>query len=174
MLDKFFGFGCTDEYDCPRPMIDHRFEGMNNESDMETPAAYLWCGRADKQAKIHDVIRRYMFIDGVGGCPGNNDSGGLSSWYVLSSLGIYPLTGTPWCLLTSPNVNRATINIGGNKLVIEVDRESASAIYPAGYEFNGRSFAEPYLPIITLRDGGVLKFILKNKPQKESIIPDWL
>ena len=174
MLDKFFGFGCTDEYDCPRPMIAHRFEGMNNESDMETPAAYLWCGRADKQAKIHDVIRRYMFLDGVGGCPGNNDSGGLSSWYVLSCLGIYPLTGTPYCLLTSPKVNRAEFNIGEKKLVIEVDRESASAIYPAGYEFNGRSFAEPYLPITTLRDGGVLKFILKNDPQKESIIPDWL
>jgi len=67
LLDKFFGFGCTDNYDCVRPMIDDRFEGMNNESDMETPAAYLWCGRADKQAKIHDVIRKYMFLDGVGG-----------------------------------------------------------------------------------------------------------
>ncbi|MBR7121085.1 MAG: glycoside hydrolase family 92 protein [Lentisphaeria bacterium] len=174
MLDKFFGFNCTDVYDRVRPMIPHRFEGMNNESDMETPAAYLWCGRADKQAEIHQTIRRYMFLDGPGGCPGNNDSGGLSSWYVLSCLGLYPLTGTEYCLLTTPEVSEASIDIGGKILTINVERETPSAIYPAGYEFNGRKFSEPYMPITELHAGGILKFTLSDQPQRDSVIPDWL
>lgn len=174
LLDRFFGFGCTDTYSSARPMIPNRFEGMNNESDMETPAAYLWCGRADKQAKIHDNIRRYMFFEGSGGCPGNNDSGGLSSWYVLSTLGLYPLTGTPYCLLTSPSVKKASIKVAGGILNIEVERESETAIYPAGYQFNGEDFHEPYIPLEKLLAGGVLKFVLKDTPQEQSIIPDWL
>ncbi|MBE6364344.1 MAG: hypothetical protein E7053_01170 [Lentisphaerae bacterium] len=174
MLDKFFAFGCTDEYDRPRPIIPDRFEGMNNESDMETPAAYLWCGRADKQAKIHDVIRRWMFFDGPGGCPGNNDSGGLSSWYIFSCLGLYPLTGTRYCLLTTPSVTEANIDIDGKTLTIKVRKESPSAIYPAGYEFNGEKFTEPYLPIARLHEGGVLQFTLCDQPQGDSVIPEWL
>ncbi len=174
LLDKFFGFGCNDEYDSIRPMIAHRFEGMNNESDMETPAAYLWCGRADKQALIHDTIRNNMFLDGRGGCPGNNDSGGLSSWYILSCLGLYPLTGTSCCLLTSPSVKEALIDLGGKTLEIKVERESDRAIYPSHFDFNGKIFTEPYLPVSDLQNGGVLKFILRDKVQTTSVIPDWL
>ncbi len=174
LLDKFFGFECQDEYSCPRPLIPHRFEGMNNESDMETPAAYLWCGKADKQALIHDTIRKNMFLNGSGGCPGNNDSGALSSWYILSTLGIYPLTGTPYTLLTSPLVEKAQIDLGGRKLLIEVEKEGSSAIYPAEFEFNGEKFTEPWITTGLLHEGGVLKFVLKNKPASKSPVPQWL
>ncbi|MBE6377484.1 MAG: hypothetical protein E7051_01560 [Lentisphaerae bacterium] len=174
LLDKFFGFGCTDEYSCTRPLIDHRFEGMNNESDMETPAAYLWCGRVDKQALIHDTIRKNMFLNGSGGCPGNNDSGALSSWYVLSVLGIYPLTGTGMVLLTSPEIKSAEITLARGVLKIEVERESASSIYPVEYTFNGRKLDGAYLPWSELASGGVLKFVLKDEPDGSFCIPDWL
>ena len=174
LLDEFFGFGCTDEYSCTRPLIEGRFEGMNNESDMETPAAYLWCGRADKQALIHDTIRKNMFSNGTGGCPGNNDSGALSSWYVLSVLGIYPLTGTGMVILTSPEVRSAEITLAEGVLEIEVEKESAKSIYPAEYIFNGRKLDGAYLPWSELRSGGVLKFVLKDEPCGASCIPQWL
>lgn len=174
LLDKFFCFDCQDEYDSVRPQTDHRFEAMNNESDMETPAAYLWCGRADKQALIHETIRRNMFLNGVGGCPGNNDSGALSSWYVLSVLGIYPLTGTPYTLLTAPAAEKAQVKLGKAVLTIEVERSGASAIYPAAYEFNGRKFTEPWLLTSQLHQGGVLKFIMKDEPASDSPVPNWL
>lgn len=174
LLDKFFGVDCTDDYPVSRPMIPHRFEGMNNESDMETPGAYLWCGRADKQALIHAAIRSNMFGKGIGGCPGNNDSGGLSSWYVWSCLGLIPQTGTPYMLLASPSVITAEVSFGKNKLIIEVERSSETAIYPQYYEFNGNRFTEPYIALEKLVCGGVLKFVLSDIPQKKSSIPDWL
>lgn len=173
LLDRFFGFDCQDEYSCVRPKVPHRFEGMNNESDMETPAAFLWCGKGAKQAQVHAGIRRNMFLNGPGGCPGNNDSGGLSSWYVWSVLGLVPQNGAPYILLGSPAVNRAELNTGEMKLLITVERTSPEAIYPAAYEFNGRRFTEPWLHLDEFSQGGVLKFYLDSKAPTSTAIPNW-
>ena len=155
-------------------MHDNHFEGMNNESDMETPYAYLWAGRSDRLAEVNDTVRRCRFTTGEGGCPGNNDSGGLSSWYVWCCLGIYPLTGTPFYLLGSPSVVNAEIDFAGKKVQISVERESDSAIYPAEYEFNGRKFTSPWLAVKDLEAGGTLKFYLRDNPSGLSPVPDWL
>ena len=175
LLDKFFGADCPPE-NAPeeRGMIIGRFEGMNNESDMETPYCYLWAGRSDRLAEVCDLVRRCRFCCGDGGCPGNNDSGGLSSWYVWSELGIYPYTGTGYYLLGSPSVERAEIDLPQGTLEITVERESSGSIYPAGYELNGREFAEPWIALDILEKGGKLKFRLADKPAGRSPIPEWL
>ncbi|MBP5638200.1 MAG: glycoside hydrolase family 92 protein [Victivallales bacterium] len=176
MLDDFF----TIDYDGSitkelRPIREGYFEGMNNESDMETPMTYLWCGRVDRVAEINDLIRKYQFVDGEGGAPGNVDSGALSSWYVWSCLGIYPLTGTQYYLLGSPAVTQADIDLTQGTLHISVLRESPSSIYPTGYVFNGKSFNEPWLPVSEIEKGGTLVFHLADKPSTTpSPIPDWL
>ena len=176
MLDDFFAIGHdippTDEL---RPTLEGFFEGMNNESDMEAPATYLWCGRSDRFAEINDLIRRFQFTDGDGGAPGNVDSGALSSWYVWSCLGLYPLTGTQYYLLGSPAVTNAEVDLAGGTLIISVTRESPQSIYPIGYIFNGRHFTEPWLPVADIEKGGRLEFKLADKPSPmPSPIPSWL
>ncbi|MBR6470286.1 MAG: glycoside hydrolase family 92 protein [Victivallales bacterium] len=175
MLDDFFAFG----QDCPplsepRPTREGYFEALNNESDMEAPAAYLWCGRVDRFAELNHLIRRFQFTDGEGGAPGNVDSGALSSWYVWSCLGLYPLTGTPYYLLGSPAVSYADIILNQGTLHIHVTRESPTAIYPTEYRFNGRSFHEPWLPVAEVERGGSLEFRLADQPRGKSPIPTWL
>ena len=178
MLDDFFrvGYVAKDwnpaKERVPRPGY---FEGLNNESDMETPYAYIWCGRPDRTAEVIDAIRRYRFTDGEGGCPGNNDSGGTSAWYVWSCLGLYPQTGSPYYLLGSPSVIQAELRLTGGLLRIFVERESESSIYPVGYELNGRKCTEPWVSVADLERGGELKFKLSDAPAKEiSPIPRWL
>ncbi|MBE6362959.1 MAG: hypothetical protein E7054_04820 [Lentisphaerae bacterium] len=175
LLDKFFGADCPPETDPgERVSIPNRFEGMNNESDMETPYCYLWAGRSDRLAEVCDLVRRCRFCEGDGGCPGNNDSGGLSSWYVWCVLGIYPFTGSRYYLLGSPSVEKAEIDLPNGTLKIEVERESANSIYPSGYEFNGIEFSEPWLPLDCIERGGTLKFRLRDIPSGASPIPEWL
>ena len=152
---------------------DH-FEGMNNESDMETPYCWLWAGRSDRLAEVSDLIRRCRFTTGDGGCPGNNDTGALSSWYVWSCLGLYPLTGTPYCLLGSPAAEQAELDLAGGTLKIAAERESSASIYPADYTFNGKKFREPWLKLDELGSGGTLTFRLTDRPAGPSPIPDWL
>ena len=175
LLDEFFGADMPCETEPgDRLTIHNRFEGMNNESDMETPYCYLWAGRSDRLAEVCDLVRRCRFCEGDGGCPGNNDSGGLSSWYIWCVLGIYPFTGSRYYLLGSPSVDYAEVDLPNGTLKIEVERESATAIYPVGYEFNGMDFAEPWLPLDCLERGGTLKFRLGDKPAEKSPIPEWL
>ncbi len=174
LLDKFFGADCPPETSpAERVMIPNRFEGMNNESDMETPYCYLWAGRRDRLAEVCDLVRRCRFCEGDGGCPGNNDSGGLSSWYVWCVLGIYPCTGSDYYLLGSPSVRTAAIKFAGGTLQIEAEKESENSIYPVSYEFNGKTFAEPWIKLSDLEQGGVLKFHLADRPAS-SVAPDWL
>lgn len=175
LLDQFFGADCPPESEPhERIKIENRFEGMNNESDMETPYCYLWAGRSDRLAEVCDLVRRCRFCEGDGGCPGNNDSGGLSSWYVWCVLGIYHYAGSSYYLLGSPSVNSAEIDLPQGTLKITVERESSKSIYPAGYEFNGRSFAEPWIELSALEKGGELKFRLTDEPSDSSPIPQWL
>ncbi|MGB0369974.1 MAG: glycoside hydrolase domain-containing protein [Opitutales bacterium] len=70
---------------------EERFEGLNNECDMEAPYAYRWTNKPEREQEVIEGVLRYQFGTGPHGLPGNNDSGGTSSWYVLSALGEYPL-----------------------------------------------------------------------------------
>ena len=175
LLDQFFGADCPPET-APeeRVSITNRFEGMNNESDMETPYCYLWAGRSDRLAEVCDLVRRCRFCEGDGGCPGNNDSGGLSSWYVWCVLGIYPYTGSRYYLLGSPSVESAEIDLPHGTLNIRVEKESEKSIYPVEYEFNGKVFAEPWIGLDELERGGELKFRLADTPAGNSPLPQWL
>jgi len=176
MLDTFFRVGdeCPEwDVSCDRVRRRDYFEGLNNEADMDTPFAYLWCGRVDRLAEVIDAVCRFRFCEGKGGCPGNNDSGGLSSWYVWNCLGLYPLSGTPYYLLGSPSVESAEFDFAGGTLEIEVLRESDASIYPAGYSLNGKDFNEPWVKVQELEKGGKLTFRLSDSPST-SPIPQWL
>ena len=63
----------------------NRFEGLNNEPDMEAPWAYHYVGRPDRTAEVvHSAINNQFGL-GRGGLPGNDDSGGVE---LLVRLGV--------------------------------------------------------------------------------------
>ena len=161
MLDDFFAV----DYSTDKPFVREErpgyFEAMNNETDMETPYTYLWCGRSDRLALILDTIRRFHYTDGEGGAPGNVDSGALTSWYIWACLGIYPLTGSDFYLMGSPSVTEATLRMTHGKLHITVQRDDPKSIVPCAVEFKGKKLAEMRIPVKDLEQGGELKFYLK-------------
>ncbi len=143
LLDKFFGFdadlsGWTPETD--RIARPHRFEGLNNQSDYDTPFAYHWVGRHDRLAEVIDHVRRFRFSDGPGGLPGNCDSGGLSSWYVWSCLGIHPDSGASRYLLGTPLVKSAEIDFARGTFRIETRRNGKNAVIPKACFYNNNGY----------------------------------
>ena len=177
MLDDFF---CVDyipsQWDRRHDRVKREgyFEGLNNQSDMDAPFSYIWCGRPDRTAAVVDLVRRCRFTDGPGGCPGNNDSGATGSWYVWSCLGLYPVAGTPYYLIVSPSADRAEIDFARGTLTIRAERESPRSIYPVGFDFNGRSFREPWIRVRELESGGTLTIRLADRPAPSAPIPTWL
>jgi len=128
MLDAFFGFGAEPvRQPGVRPGLEElangyalgRFEGLNNEPDMEAPWAYQYAGRPDRTAEVVHAAVHQQFGTGRGGLPGNDDSGGLSSWYVWASLGLFPVAGQNLFLVNAPSFAESEIRLGEGDLRIE-------------------------------------------------------
>ena len=127
-LDQFFGFGAPAVVQPGvRPAIEemaagyalNRFEGLNNEPDMEAPWSYHYAGRPDRTAEVVQAIVQNQFGTGRGGLPGNDDSGGLSSWFVWASLGLFPVAGQNLFLISAPAWRESSIDVGDRNLTIE-------------------------------------------------------
>ncbi|MBO5224557.1 MAG: glycoside hydrolase family 92 protein [Clostridia bacterium] len=172
MLDNFFGFGGQsvkqithlNAYDDIAQTQYHRFEGFNNECDMETPYAYIYADRHDRLCEImHECINRSFGL-GVSGLPGNNDSGGLSSLFVFNALGLFPKSGSGVFLIGSPQIDEASIKLsGGNTLRIIRERKSENEICVDKVFFNEKQLYVFKISMQEIMKGGVLRFIMKSK-----------
>ncbi len=161
MLDRFFGYGAdpvvqpTDPRDgryIERGMELGRFEGFNNESDMEAPITYALAGRHDRACEVFSAGLEYMFTGGRGGIPGNNDSGALSSLYVWCMLGIFPIAGKDLAVILVPGVRRAEIKLAtGNTLLIETVGKGK---YAKRIIFNEKILKNGILSVRELMRGG--------------------
>jgi len=141
----------------------HRFEGFNNETDMETPYAYIYADRHDRLCEIlHECVTRSFGL-GRGGIPGNNDSGGLSSAFLWNVLGIFPVSGSGEFLIGTPGVDAAEITLsGGRVLKIIAHRSDKSQIYVERVEFNGRAVKDYKISAKELKAGGELHFYMSG------------
>ncbi|WP_081684245.1 glycoside hydrolase domain-containing protein [Granulicoccus phenolivorans] len=178
LLDRFFGFGGRP---VRAPGVDPgpeelaagyrlgRFQGLNNEPDMDAPWAYTYAGRPDRTAEIVRAAVAYRFGTGRGGLPGNDDSGGLSSWYVWAALGLFPVAGQDLFLLHAPQVAYARLDLAGTEVTVEVtdpqppDPEGATRQI-AAVHWRGRPLPQTWLTGADLRRGGTLRIELSEQP----------
>ena len=136
-----------------------RFDGINNEHDIESPFVYLYAGRHDRLCEVVRGIQNYMFAKGRGGLPGNNDTGALSSWYVWNALGLFPVTGQNKILVTNPLVRTAKIHLLNQKtFTIKVEGEGD---YVDFAKLNGIKLLDFTFSVSDMLKGGEL--VIKKK-----------
>jgi putative alpha-1,2-mannosidase len=185
MLDRFFGFGAepvTQPGRRPKPAemaagyALNRFEGLNNEADMEAPWAYHYAGRPDRTAEVVHAALTWQFGTGPGGLPGNDDSGGLSSWYVWASLGLFPVAGQNMFLVNAPAFAGAVVHGGDWEFVIETSghRETPISVdgidhhpppqYVQSATLNGKPLHTTHLSATDVHRGGRLHLRLGPEP----------
>jgi len=178
LLDRFFGFGAdpvTQPGQRPgRAELEAgyalgRFEGLNNEPDMDAPWAYTYAGRPDRTAEVVHAGVHQMFGTGRGGLPGNDDSGGLSSWYVWASLGLFPVAGQNLVLLNAPSWRDAEIDVPGGTFAIHTrDFREPTPDGPVQYvqsmTLDGRPLDRAWLTMDRLHRGGELVVTLGDRP----------
>lgn len=89
----------------------------------------------------------------------DEDDGTMSSWYVLASVGLFPLTtGEPWYEITSPLFDSVIMKLGqGKKLKIQTQNRKSSEAKIKSIEFNGSKVTDFKLDHALLAKGGVLK-----------------
>lgn len=100
------------------------------------------------------------------GYPGDEDQGQMSSWYVLSALGIYSVTpGVPQYAIGSPVFKKVTITLeNGKKFIIQADNNSKQNVYIQSATLNGKPYTHNWLSHYAITNGGTLHFKMGSKP----------
>ena len=169
-LERFFGYDAPpaqqqvdpSDGDCmARGLALNRFEGFNNEPDMETPYAFIYAGRHDRTCEVVRDGMRHQFRLGRGGLPGNNDSGGLTSAYVWNAIGLFPVTGQPYMLIGSPLFTHITLNLPHAQLRIVAEGTSDEACYVGSATLNGKTLDRAYVTMKEVLEGGELKLTMR-------------
>jgi predicted alpha-1,2-mannosidase len=114
-------------------------------------------------------IMEQLYRTGPGGLPGNEDMGSLSSWYVLSAMGIYPVTpGSPQYAFGSPLFEEVTIHLPeGKEFVIQAMNNPSQNKYIQSATLNGKSFDRSWISHAEIMAGGMLEFIMGPEPNKQ-------
>ncbi len=148
-LDAFFGFTNENE-------IKNRFEGFNNETDMETPYFYHYVDRYDRLADILDECVTSCFKRGRNGLPGNNDSGGLSACYLWNFLGLFPISGQDKFFVGVPKAQKTVLHLqNGKKLTIVAMGEGKGI---DAVTLDGEVLKTREIPVEKIMQGGEIVF----------------
>lgn len=134
---------------------------VGNQHDIHTPYLFSDAGRSDLTQKWVRWTLAERFSTDINGLDGNDDGGTLSSWYVFSAMGFYPLAGTDKYWIGSPNVDSAEITLSnGNTLKIIAENQSATNVYVKSVKLNGVEITDNYITHEQLTNGGELVFTM--------------
>jgi len=166
-LDRFFAYGAITA--SPASAVRRYWHGSgshynpHNEVDLQAPYLYDYLGQPWKTA---DVVRaaETLYTTAPNGLPGGDDLGTMSGWYVLSALGLYPITGgDDHYALTTPMFDRVEIGQpGARPLVIAAPGASAGLRYIEGGTLNGSPLTTSSVAHSALVPGGQLTLALGN------------
>lgn len=136
---------------------------------------YNYAGQPWKaQARARETMARLYQSTPDGFC-GDEDTGQMSSWYVFSALGFYPVCpGTTEYMVGSPLFDKAVITMpNGNKFVIEAKANGPQRPYIAKGTLNGKDFNRNFLEHSEIVNGGKLEFEMTSAPDyKRATQPD--
>lgn len=126
-------------------------------------AAYLFnhAGRPDLTQKWVRRILDTKYADDYVGVDGNDDGGTLSSWYVLSALGVYPIAGTVTYELGIPLFDEAVVDIGdGKTLKVTAENNAPGDMRVREVTAGGNPVETATLTHDQLMAAGELRFVL--------------
>jgi predicted alpha-1,2-mannosidase len=139
-----------------------------NEPSMHIPYLYNYAGAAWKtQRRIREVMDIW-FDDRPLGIPGDEDGGGLCSWYVFSAMGFFPVTpGSGEYAIGTPFFEKISIQLpNGKEFKIEALNHSRKNKYIQSASLNGKELTQAFLKHADIINGGDLKFIMGDRPNK--------
>ncbi|MCU4176623.1 GH92 family glycosyl hydrolase [Carboxylicivirga sp. N1Y90] len=146
--------------------FDNDMYYVGDEFSMHAPYMYNFIGTPWKTQKVvRDMLFKYFFND-VGGLPGNDDCGQVSSWYVFGAMGFYPACpGDPIYQLCSPVLDKVSINVGeGKTFTVIANNNSRENAYIQSTTLNGKPYNRCILDHTDLMNGGELVFEMGAEP----------
>lgn len=134
-------------------------------------AAYLYnyAGQPWKTQQRVRLIMDKLYNATEKGYPGDEDQGQMSSWYVISAMGLYSVCpGTDQYVIGSPVFRKTTISLeNGKQFVINAENNSKENVYIQSATLNGKPYDLNWITHADIANGGVLSFKMGNTPNKQ-------
>lgn len=142
---------------------------QGNEPSFHIPYLYDFSGEPWKTQRRVRQIMDVWYGDGPLGLAGDDDGGALSSWYVLSAMGFYPVCpGSPVYEIGSPIFQRSVMRLGnGKRFVIIAHDVSAQNKYIQSAQLNGQPLEKPWFRQSDIAAGGVLILEMGDHPNRQ-------
>lgn len=111
-------------------------------------------------------IFKEFYLNAPDGLIGNEDCGQMSAWYVLSSMGFYPVSPANGdYAIGTPVFDKVTIHLeNGKQFVIKGDRKKPGDFYVQNTTLNGKVYTKSYILHNDLMNGGEFNFVLGAQP----------
>lgn len=180
-LDSFFAYDqlavdprktASDVWvDSPYDYYDSDKYNPQNEHDLIAPYTYLSTGSPWKTTDVVDAAL-CRFTDSPDGVTGNDDLGTMSSWMVLSAMGIFPVApGTDTWGLNTPAFERVDLTLDremypNGHFTIRAPRGNSADRYIRSASANGSEISRTWISTEDIRRGRSLDFRLGTEPSK--------
>jgi predicted alpha-1,2-mannosidase len=141
--------------------FDHQLIEMDNEPGFLSPFLFTHCGRPDLAAQEVNKIRKGKFSL-AGGYPDNEDSGAMGSWYVFTSIGLFPNAGQDFYYLLPPAFDEITITrANGAKIRVKTVKVSHNAQGIQSVKLNGKELNRFTIKHSEIENGAEIVYILE-------------
>lgn len=142
----------------------------SNQPAHHIPWMYLYAGQPWKtQQHVREILSRLYVGSEIGqGYPGDEDNGETSAWYVLASLGLYPLRmGAPEYVIGSPAFRHARVELqGGAVLTVNAANNTRENVYVQSLKINGKPWTKTWVPHELIAKGATLDFVMGPRPSR--------
>lgn len=120
------------------------------------------------QKQVREVLAR-LYNATENGYPGDEDQGQMSSWYVISALGLYSVCpGTDEYVIGSPVFQKATVTLeNGKKFSVEAVNNSKENVYIQSATLNGQPYTLNFIRYVDINNGGTLRLVMGSQPNRE-------
>ena len=153
-------FTTTLDYAFDNDLIIH-----DNEAPINFGYLFNYSGKAWKTQK---TVRRIMnyYSASPEGIPGNDDLGSMSSWFVFSAMGFYPVCpGQSIYDINTPLFPEMTIHLYNCKdFIIRADHVSENNMFIQAASLNNKPLLTPWITHKDILRGGILQFQLGDSP----------
>ncbi|UII74761.1 GH92 family glycosyl hydrolase [Flagellimonas sp. HMM57] len=137
-----------------------------NEPSHHVAYLYNYLGQPSKTQKlVRDILEGQYKNEPNGHC-GNEDCGQMSSWYILSALGFYPVNPAQGTYdLGIPLYESALIQVGNGKTFHVIAEGGIHKRFVEKVFLNGEALSRNYITHKEISSGGTLIFKLTDNPE---------
>jgi predicted alpha-1,2-mannosidase len=167
-----FNTRMTEFFRYPEPGWYAQYYNPYNENDLHVPFVFHFSGQPWQTQSVVRRVLRENYFDAPDGVPGNDDGGAMSSWAVLTMMGIYSVDPASLAYeLVSPSFSKVALHLGkpyrGATFTITTTDAPDAKPYIQRTVLNEHQHTRNWIGFSDITSGGTLHFTLGSAPNKQ-------